>query len=96
MPALPSSSCLACTAPVVRARDIDTGEVLVVDVAQVDEGHVSLYALKGHVYARRYGQAARLQPAWREHVCPGSPPAPVADPYEDVPPAVQQHGGWRS
>lgn len=96
MPELPIRPCLACNAPVVRARDIDTDEVLVVDADQVDDGHVSLYALKGHAFARRYGQPARVQPSWREHVCPGSPPAPTPDPYEDATPAAQQHGGWRA
>jgi hypothetical protein len=95
MPEVDVRPCLTCNAPVVRARDVDTDEVLVVDADQVDEGTVVLYALKGHAFARRYGQAARLQPAWQEHVCDGSRPAPVPDPYEDASPAAQQHGGWR-
>jgi hypothetical protein len=94
MPELPIRPCLTCNAPVVRARDIDTDEVLVVDADQVDDGHVSLYALKGHAFARRYGQPARLQPRGGAHLR-RQPAAPTPDPYEDASPAEQQHGGWR-
>ncbi|TKJ25257.1 hypothetical protein [Blastococcus sp. CCUG 61487] len=93
--------CPGCRAEVVHVEDVDTDEPIVVDPAQVDGGRITVWALHGHAYARRYGQPARLQPAWEEHVCPTptvlTPAArPVFDPYEDTPAAAQQHGGWRS
>jgi hypothetical protein len=91
--------CRCCGSPVLVVTDVDTDEQIVVDQAQVDGGHIVLWAIAGHAFARRYGQPARVQPAWEEHACEGCPPAPrrpAEDPYEDQPPAVQQHGGWRS
>ena len=98
---LPKTSCPGCRALVVHVKDTDTDEPIVLDPAPVDGGRISVWSLRGHAYARRYGQAARLQPAWREHVCPSPtvlvPSArPVEDPYEDKSAAAQQHGGWRS
>lgn len=95
MPDLDVRPCLSCDAPVVRAKDVDTQELVVVDAEPVDDGTVRIYSLKRHAFARRYGQPGQVPPVYREHVCPGSQPAPVADPYEDAPAAAQQHGGWR-
>lgn len=93
--------CPGCGAKVLLVEDVDTGEPLVLDLQPVDEGHVTVWSLKGYGVARRYGAPARWQPAHQEHDCP-TPTAemaavrePVPDPYEDEPPAVQQHGGWR-
>ncbi|TYP82040.1 hypothetical protein [Blastococcus xanthinilyticus] len=92
--------CRGCGAPVLHVVDVDTDEPIVVDAATVDGGRIVLWSIKGNAFARRYGQPARLQPAWAEHRCPAPnlsvPPAAAVDPYEDASAAAQQHGGWRS
>jgi hypothetical protein len=99
---LPRTACRGCAEQVLHVEDVDTGEPIVVDPTLVEGGHIVVWALKGHAFARRYGQPARVQPAWDEHVCPSPtvlvPPAAVTpqDPYEDESPAAQQHGGWRA
>lgn len=96
---LARTECLGCHADVLHVRDVDTEEPVVVDPEPVDGGHIVVWALRGHAYCRRYGQPARLQPAWNEHQCPTPtvlvPRAKPLDPYEDESPAAQQHGGWR-
>lgn len=91
--------CPDCGRPVLRIEDIDTGELVCVDAEPVDEGTVAVYRVARHAFARRYGRPARVQPAWREHPCPSASPIRgegFTDPYEDVSPAAQQHGGWRA
>lgn len=91
--------CRGCGADVLHIEDVDTQEPIVLDAGQVDGGHIAVYTVGDHAVARRYGQPARIQPAWSEHDCPTptvSVPRPAPDPYEDESPAAQQHGGWRS
>lgn len=101
MSRLVRQACPGCGADVMHMADVDTDEPLVIDDLEVDDGNVAVYRVKGFAVARRYGRPARIQPAWREHVCPTptvtTPPAAKPfDPYEDEPAAVQQHGGWRA
>jgi len=67
---------------VILVEDVDTLEPILVEPAPADGGRIVVWALAGNAYARRYGQPARVQPAWREHVCPSL--AAPAGPYEDV------------
>lgn len=95
--ALVRATCTSCQAPVVMVRDIDTSELLFLDVEKVDQGHVTVFAVGHRAVCRRYGAPARRQPAWRVHSCPEQPgPRLVddSDPYEDVPEALQQ-ARWR-
>lgn len=96
---LPRTTCPGCSGQVLHVVDVDTDEPIVVDAEPTDEGRILVWALKGHAYARRYGQPARVQPSWSEHECPSptvlTPVAKPVDPYEDESPAKQQHGGWR-
>ena len=96
---LPTSACPGCTAETSLVEDVDTHERIRIDVDRVDDGHIVVWSIKGNAFARRYGKPARIQPAWREHECPAGVPAVTGradDPYADLTPAAQQHGGWRA
>jgi hypothetical protein len=91
------SLCLACHEPVLVIRDIDTDELLQLDVERVDEGHVALFAFADRAVCRQYGRPALAQPAYEVHACAMSAGAALADgdPYEDDSPAMQQ-ARWRT
>ncbi len=96
--------CRGCAQLVMHVEDVDTGEAIVVDPPHVEGGRIFVWSIRGHAFARRSGQPARVQPAWEEHQCPTPtvlvpPPGAsltASDPYEDKSAAEQQHGGWRS
>ena len=88
----------ACGDQVLVVRDVHTREELVLDADPVDQG--SVVVLPAVPAAIRYGQPARQQPAWQEHVCIHTKqrhgePGPCPDPYAEPTPGLQQAGGWR-